>query len=50
MNFKSVTEKSTIYIEQDFCAQVLIYNMIQDIRKVADEEISVRSSEKATNI
>ena len=48
MKFESVTGKSVIYMEQDFRAQVLVYNIIQDIRKVADEEISVKSSDKGS--
>lgn len=48
MKFESGTGKSTIYVEQDFHAQVLVYNMIQDIRKVADEEVAVKSSEKGS--
>lgn len=46
MKFESVTGKSTIYVEQDFRSQVLVYNMLQDIRKEADEEVSVKSREK----
>lgn len=38
MKFESVTGKSTIYVYQDFLSQILVYNMIQDIRKSADEE------------
>lgn len=36
MKFESITGKSTIYVDQDFRAQVLVYNMLQDIRKEAD--------------
>lgn len=36
MRFESITGKSTIYVDQDFRAQVLVYNMLQDIRKEAD--------------
>lgn len=46
MKFESVTGKSTIYVDQDFRAQVLVYNMLQDIRKEADEEVSVKGREK----
>lgn len=46
MKFESVTGKSTIYVDQDFRAQVLVYNMMQDIRKAADEEVSAQNSEK----
>ena len=38
MKFESATGKSTIYVDQDFRAQILVYNMIQDIRKEADEK------------
>lgn len=48
MKFESVTGKSTIYVEQDFRAQVLVYNMLQDIRKEADEEVSVKGREKGS--
>ena len=37
MKFESVTGKASIYVYQDFWAQILVYNMIQDIRKSADE-------------
>ena len=37
MKFESVTGKASIYVYQDFGAQILVYNMIQDIRKSADE-------------
>ena len=33
MKFESVTGKATIYVYQDFWSQILVYNMIQDIRK-----------------
>ena len=48
MKFESVTGKSTIYIDQDFRAQVLVYNMIQDIRKEADDKVSVKGRKKKT--
>ena len=38
MKFESVTGKSSVYVYQDFWAQVLVYNMVQDIRNSADEE------------
>lgn len=37
MKFESVTGKASIYVYQDFWAQILVYTMIQDIRKSADE-------------
>lgn len=42
MKFESVTGKSSIYVYQDFWAQILVYNMIQDIRKSADEEAATK--------
>ena len=48
MKFESVTGKSTIYVDQDFRAQVLVYNMLQDIRKEADEEVFVKGREKGS--
>ena len=38
MKFESVTGKSSVYVYQDFWAQVLVYHMVQDIRNSADEE------------
>lgn len=46
MKFESVTGKSTIYVYQDFWSQVLVYNMIQDIRKNADEEAAITGKKK----
>ena len=40
MKLESITGKATIYVYQDFWAQILVYNMIQDIRKSADEEVA----------
>ena len=37
MKFESVTGKASVYVYQDFWAQVLVYNMVQDIRNSADE-------------
>lgn len=48
MKFESVAGKSTIYVDQDFRAQVLVYNMLQDIRKEADDEVSIKSDEKGS--
>ncbi len=40
MKFESITSKSSIYVYQDFGSQILVYNMIQDIRKSADIKVS----------
>lgn len=39
MKFESIIGKASIYVYQDFWTQILIYNMIQGIRKSGDEEI-----------
>ena len=36
IKFESVTGNAPIYVYQDFYAQVLAYNMVQDIRRCAD--------------
>lgn len=46
MKFESVTGKASIYVYQDFWAQVLVYNMVQDIRNSADEEVVASGREK----
>ena len=39
IKFESVTGKASIYVYQDFQAQILVYNMVQDIRRCADSEV-----------
>ena len=46
MKFESVTGKASVYVYQDFGAQVLGYNMVQDIRNSADEEAAVSGRKK----
>jgi len=36
LKFESVTGKASIYVEQDFWAQLLIFNMVQDLISVAE--------------
>ena len=45
MKLESVTGKATVYVHQDFWAQVLVYNMVQDIRNSADEEAAAAGRE-----
>ncbi len=45
MKFESVTGKASVYVYQDFWAQVLVYNMVQDIRNSADEAVVVTGRE-----
>lgn len=48
MKFESITGKSTIYVDQDFRVQVLVYHMLQDIRKEADGSVSVKGRAKGS--
>lgn len=48
MKLESVTGKSTIYVYQDFWSQILVYNMIQDIRKSADKEAAITGKKNGT--
>lgn len=50
MKFESVTGKSSVYVYQDFWAQILVYNMIQDIRREADEEAAIRGRKNGNKI
>jgi len=45
LKFESVTGKASIYVEQDFLAQLLIYNMVQDLISVAERR-AVKSAKK----
>lgn len=40
MKFESVTGQSSIYVEQDFLAQIHVYNMMEDMVMSAEEEIN----------
>ena len=48
MKFESVTGKASVYVYQDFWAQVLVYNMVQDIRNSADEAAVVTGHENGS--
>lgn len=48
LKLESITGKSTIYVNRDFWAQILVYNMIQDIRKCADKN-AAKTGEKNGN-
>lgn len=50
MKLESVTGKSSIYVYQDFYAQILVYNMMQDIRRNADYEVQQKRYQKEINI
>ncbi len=39
MKFESITGKATLYVYQDFWAQIVIYNMIQDVLHSSNKNI-----------
>lgn len=39
MKFESLTGKASIYVEQDFLSQVLVYNLMEDMRHSAEEAL-----------
>jgi hypothetical protein len=43
MKFESITGKATLYVYQDFWAQIVIYNMIQDVLNASNEELTKES-------
>jgi hypothetical protein len=45
IKFESVTGKASIYVEQDFWAQTLVFNMVQDMITAAEKR-AVRNAEK----
>ena len=46
MKFESLTGKASTYVYQDFYAQILVYNMMHDIQRNADEEVSENKAGK----
>lgn len=46
MKFESVTGKASVYVYKDFWAQILVYNMVQDIRNSADREAAAVGRQK----
>ncbi|GHT88475.1 hypothetical protein FACS1894137_16810 [Spirochaetia bacterium] len=47
MQFESITGKASVYVYQDFWAQVIVYTMIQDVMHSANKEAELRGMEKA---
>jgi len=47
LKFESVTGKAGIYVYQDFPAQMPVYNMIEDIKHCAEEQLKEDTGEKA---
>ena len=46
MKFESVTGKASIYVEQDFWAQVLVFNIVQDLIHAAEYRAKKAGEEK----
>ena len=46
LKFESVTGKASIYVEQDFWAQTLVFNMIQDLITGAEYPAAKKAKEK----
>lgn len=42
LKLESVTGRASVYVYQDFLAQMLVYNMVQDIRHAADTQVCRR--------
>jgi hypothetical protein len=47
LKFESVTGRASIYVEQDFRAQVLVFNMVQDLITGAEQRLKQRSRKRA---
>jgi len=46
MKFESVTGKASIYVKQDFWAQMVVFNIVQDLIRSAESGAVRRSKEK----
>jgi hypothetical protein len=46
LKFESVTGKASIYVAQDFWAQMLVFNMVQDLIKTAESRTARRAKKK----
>ncbi len=49
MKFESVMWKASVYGYQDFWAQVLVYNMVENIRNSADKKVAESGREKISH-
>lgn len=45
MKLECVSGNASIYVEQDFLAQILVYNMAQDMKKEAEEKLKKEKKE-----
>ena len=46
LKFESVTGKASIYVEQDFLAQILVFNMVQDLISAAECRAAKKAKKK----
>jgi len=46
LKFESVTGKASIYVAQDFWAQMLVYNMVQDLIMAAEDRAVKKAKKK----
>jgi hypothetical protein len=46
LKFESVTGKASIYVEQDFWAQTLVFNMVQDLITAAESRVTKGAKKK----
>lgn len=46
LKFESVTGKASVYVYQDFLGQMLVYNMIEDIKHCAEERLKEDTERK----
>jgi hypothetical protein len=46
LKFESVTGKASIYVEQDFWAQTLVFNMVQDLITAAERRVVKKAKKK----
>jgi len=50
LRFESVTGEATIYVYQDFWAQILVYNMIQDILNSTNAELMGKKEKRGKRV
>ena len=46
LKFESVTGKASVYVLQDFWAQMLVFNIVQDLKKAAENRAARKSRRK----
>ena len=46
MKFESVTGKASIYVEQDFWAQTMVFNMVEDLINAAEDRAAKKAKKK----